>query len=55
MLIITSLKLISVADVPAAAGAANCDGVCDGVNASVCKRMWKFSQLIVVAIQIDLS
>ena len=55
MLIITSLNLISDVVVAAGAGAAtNCDGVWDGVDASVCESMWTFSQLIVVAIRIDL-
>ena len=44
MLIMTSLNLIYVADVAAAAAAANCDGVSDDVNDgvnndSVCERM----------------
>jgi len=51
---LTSLNLIYVVNV-AVVSAANCDWVCDGVDASVCERVWKFSQLIVVAIQIDLS
>ncbi len=54
MPIVASLNIISVAT-DAADAAAYCDGVCDGVENSVCERMWTFSQLIVVAIQIDLS
>ena len=54
MPIVASLNIISVT-ADAADAAADFDGVCDGVDASVCERMWTFSQLIVVAIQIDLS
>jgi hypothetical protein len=38
MLVVASLKIISVAT-DAADAAAFCDGVCDGVDASVCERM----------------